>query len=332
MTPEAAMSCPLCRAGGPFDYLETYHDPIGAGDYRIHRCGGCGVIFAQPFAHPGAEWYARFSSADSYEGSAGWRFDWFLESGFGRGGRLLDVGCGTGAFLARAKAAGYDVEGVDVNPEAVAEAKARGLDARLAKLEDFAKKVPPASFDVVTMFDVLEHFDNPREMTELAASLLKPGGGLVVTTPNGLRPVPFGRDDFDYPPHHLTRWTPAALERFLRARGFRVAQTYHTYLPTWEFSRFLVTRATRAAVGVAKRVFFGRGGDGATLTRLVEEKRGIGLAPAVLGDKSRRVRVVRAFQSALGAVLAPVFLPMKLYYRLTAPGVGVTSCVLAVKI
>ena len=47
---------------------------------------------------------------------------------------------------------------------------------------------------------------------------------MAITVPNAARPLPFGREDFDLPPHHLTRWTPAALRAFLEREGFAVTR------------------------------------------------------------------------------------------------------------
>lgn len=325
--------CPSCGAAGPFTAREEHRDSINGRLYVMRLCGSCGLLFADPFEHPGAEWYARFSSADSYEGEASdWRFDWFLERGFRAGGRLLDAGCGVGYFLERARSAGYQVAGLDPNPEAVAGANSRGLEVFLGSLEEFAKTVPPESFDVVTLFDVLEHFDDPREMVRAAVSLLKPGGGLVVTTPNGRRPIPFGREAFDLPPHHLTRWEPEVLEGFLKREGLRVEFADHAYLPAGEFSRHLVDRATRACVWLVKRALYGRAAEGATLTGLIAARRGTGKAPAAfVNDKDKRRLLVRRFQALLGAATEPFFLPLRWYYRLARPGTGVSSRVLAVK-
>lgn len=327
---KAPVRCPICKKeGAAFALVERYHDPVGDKDYGSWSCPACEAVFAHPYEHPGPAWYAKFVSADSYEGLGAWRFDWALALGFKRGGRLLDVGCGTGNFLVRAREAGYRVEGVDLNPEAVGPARARGLTVHQKSLEDFAAATPAGTFDVVTMFDVIEHFDNPAEMVALAHKLLAPGGGLIVTTPNGLRPTPFGRDDFDSPPHHLTRWSPDALFALMGRHGFAVERSYFTYLPTFEFSRFFIGKATKLSLRLAKRLLYGR--SDATLTSMMKDAPPNAAVAAALGDKSRRTRIVLRFEKILSWILAPVFLPMKAFYRLRDPKAGVTTLLLAVK-
>jgi 2-polyprenyl-3-methyl-5-hydroxy-6-metoxy-1,4-benzoquinol methylase len=311
--------------------VETYHDPLGNKDYGSFLCPECEVVFANPYQHPGPEWYRQFASADSYEGLGMWRFDWFFSLGFKPGGRLLDVGCGTGNFLLRAKDKGYRVVGVDLNPGAVAAARQRGLDVQQESLEAYAAKSPGGEFDMVTMFDVIEHFDNPAEMVAIAHRLLKPGGGFIVTTPNGYRPTPFGRDDFDSPPHHLSRWTPEALENLMARYGFRTESSYYTMLPTWEFSRFFVGRATKGVLALSKRLLYGKQASSGTLTQLIDQAPKKGGIVGLIQGKDLRTRLVLRFEKVLEWILSPVFLPMKVYYRIKTPKAGCTTCLLVSK-
>lgn len=314
-------SCPVCGGAGPFAFVESWHDPVGGRDYALQRCSACEVVFAEPFEHPGAGWYARFSAGDSYEGSERKSAAWIRSLAFRPGGRLLDVGCGSGHFVAAARAMGYEAEGIDPNPNAVAAAGERGLRVRRGGLLDVKEE---GAYDVVTLLDVLEHLDDPRGALERVRALLKPGGGLILSLPNDRRPLPFGRDAFDYPPHHLTRWTPRALERFLAAHGFEVRAARHGDLPSWEFSRKPIGWLTALLLRLVKRALYGRADK--TLTELAAEK-----PSALLPAKSARTGLVMRFQRALGWLLAPVFWPLTLFYRLTRRDCGVSSFVLAVK-
>ncbi len=103
------------------------------------------------------------------------------------GGRLLDVGVGGGEFLALATAAGYEAEGVDISAAAVDLCRRRGLPARQCDLRALAAE--PSSFDCITMWDVIEHLLEPRDYVEAAVRLLRPGGLLIVKTPNVQWPV-----------------------------------------------------------------------------------------------------------------------------------------------
>jgi 2-polyprenyl-3-methyl-5-hydroxy-6-metoxy-1,4-benzoquinol methylase len=99
--------------------------------------------------------------------------------------RLLDVGCGAGTFLSDARDAGWAVSGLEINPKFPEFCRNElGLDdVKVGMISD-----PPfaeASFDVVTMLDVLEHMYNPVLSVKQCARLLKPGGIFVVKSPNG---------------------------------------------------------------------------------------------------------------------------------------------------
>lgn len=95
--------------------------------------------------------------------------------------RLLDIGTGLGALLEEAQKLGYEAEGVDVCEPLIKKARARGLRVHYKPVEELGAG---ADFDVVTMLDVIEHVTEPLKLLASARRLLKPGGRLVVYTPN----------------------------------------------------------------------------------------------------------------------------------------------------
>jgi SAM-dependent methyltransferase len=97
-----------------------------------------------------------------------------------RSGRLLDVGCAAGFFLAEAKAF-YEVQGVELSAWSSAHARdVLGLPVFTGTLQQAA--LPAAHFDVITLWDVIEHVPHPVPLLAEAARVLKPGGRLVLTT------------------------------------------------------------------------------------------------------------------------------------------------------
>jgi len=139
------------------------------------------------------------------------------------GGRLLDVGCGSGAFLAQMAALGWRTEGIDPDPAAVAGAREAGLSVTHGTLADLDPDEHGGSFDAVTLSHVIEHLHDPGENLRRISLLLRPGGLLWIATPNlealGLRR--FGRDWLGLdPPRHLVLFTRASLERLLGETGF----------------------------------------------------------------------------------------------------------------
>lgn len=98
-------------------------------------------------------------------------------------GKLLDIGSGAGLFVSVAKKSGWDAEGLDPSAWALCEAKKRfGVKVNVGNFENF--RVKSASFDAITMFDVLEHYVDPIPVLKKARKLLKDDGTLALTTIN----------------------------------------------------------------------------------------------------------------------------------------------------
>lgn len=120
-------------------------------------------------------------------------------------GKLLDVGCGDGAFLADMQNLGWDIAGVETDPEAAKTAGQRlGMEIVAGSLEN--ARLAPDSFDAVTLRHVIEHVADPVSLLRECQRILKPGGVLAITTPNldslGHRLFGSAWRDLD-PPRHL---------------------------------------------------------------------------------------------------------------------------------
>lgn len=222
--------CPLCAARAPMT-------PTGRwAEYELYDCPACGAGFCSPFKNPGPEYYEHKSDLYAVlvsEKTDPMSFEYdealaLLRGELPSGGRLLDVGCGAGGFLHRARSAGFTVAGLDFNPARAGALKAASFDVFHGGLPDYARGAAPASFDAITIFQVIEHLDEPGAWLASAKSLLKPGGLLVVGVPNRGRTFDPFKDpsiaDVDMPPHHLTRWNAAALSGLLSRAGFAVME------------------------------------------------------------------------------------------------------------
>jgi 2-polyprenyl-3-methyl-5-hydroxy-6-metoxy-1,4-benzoquinol methylase len=141
-------------------------------------------------------------------------------------GRLLDIGCGNGRFLNRMRSLGWEVAGVDFDAEAVRVAREHyGLDARCGSAD--AVGFEPASFDVVTLSHVLEHVPDPAAALARCASLLRPGGEILVWVPNFESPFRslFGAAWFPYEvPRHRWHFRPADVAALLVRAGLAVVE------------------------------------------------------------------------------------------------------------
>ena len=139
------------------------------------------------------------------------------------GGRLLEVGCGSGWQLERMKELGWSVKGIDFDPEAASAARARGLDVVVGDVREL--NLPTGSFDAVVMAHVLEHVFDPVSLLAECRRLLKPGGRLISITPNGQS---FGHRYYKAawrglePPRHIAVFTVAGLRLACQRAGLAV--------------------------------------------------------------------------------------------------------------
>jgi 2-polyprenyl-3-methyl-5-hydroxy-6-metoxy-1,4-benzoquinol methylase len=145
------------------------------------------------------------------------------------GGRLLEVGFGDGSTLARMREMGWSVVGIETDPVSVANTRALGLDTRQGALKEHA--FPDASFDAIYASHVLEHVHDPLALLQECRRILKPGGSVVMTTPNlaswGHRRFKDGWIPLD-PPRHVMLFSPRNLRTLIGKAGFRTARVRST--------------------------------------------------------------------------------------------------------
>jgi 2-polyprenyl-3-methyl-5-hydroxy-6-metoxy-1,4-benzoquinol methylase len=136
------------------------------------------------------------------------------------GGTVFEVGCGAGLQLETLASDGWDARGADIDPEAVAVARSRGLDVSVGDIRDL--DLPAGSFDAVVMAQVIEHVYDPVGLLARCAELLKPGGRLISITPNAdsMGHRLYRRDWRGLePPRHLVLYTSRALHLACRRAG-----------------------------------------------------------------------------------------------------------------
>jgi SAM-dependent methyltransferase len=260
--PSSASACIVC--GGALDYL------FDKDDFRIHRCGECGLGTVVPL--PSAEALARFY-ADAYydsDGTLGYHTEYSqLEMGLKRMyrrflarverrhdtprfERVLDVGCAFGFFLdvVEERWQPDEVVGVDVSPEAESRNRRPGRSFRAGFVEDV--DLPDGHFDFVFMGDALEHVRDPLAVADKLSRILAPGGVLLLTT------VDFGsrlarwlgpRWRLLCPPEHLFFWTRASLTRLFADRDLEVELFDYWFF----YPKPYVYQRTRAQFGFAPR-------------------------------------------------------------------------------
>lgn len=215
-----SVRCPACRAGTQRELGERH------AEWALYQCPGCGLQHFWPARNPGADWYEANSMYCARDTVVDW-LAWYQEEALrrlpARRGRLLDVGCGNGTFVAAALAQGFDAVGIDFSCTAIEMGRKHfGIEPLYClSIAQLREQFPGQLFDVVTAFEVLEHMDDVQDFLTELATVLRPGGHLVVSVPNRDR-WPRMLNEGDLPPHHFTRWNAAAMREVMGRHGLDV--------------------------------------------------------------------------------------------------------------
>lgn len=143
--------------------------------------------------------------------------------GYVQGGRLIDIGCGSGHFLDSAREAGFEVEGVEISEEAADIAKKEfGIKVSVGDLLDLEL----GRADIITMFHVIEHLGRPNEYIKRCKDMLKKNGLFVGIVPNteSSRSKLFGQSFIFDPPFHFSYFNRETLRKMLEKGGFEVLE------------------------------------------------------------------------------------------------------------
>jgi SAM-dependent methyltransferase len=216
--------------------LDQYRD---VDQTTLFTCGACGFGIFMPTVVGTDEFYQELSGAGlgSYYSRETWEHRQALDD-LQAYRSILEVGCGAGYFLERLQQQGKEVQGVELNAAAAACAQQRQVPVEAAPLEDFAAEHRDR-FEAVCLFQVIEHVAAPLDFLGHALTCLKSGWRLILSVPNmaGI----LGRMDPlvpNVPPHHVTRWTPAALG--MLPRHFPLELVALRYEPAYNFLRLYV--------------------------------------------------------------------------------------------
>lgn len=303
---DEAVACPACSEMTGCVFLEVFHQA------SLYACLKCDLHFWHPVIMPNADWYemtyqGRDQTAMPLE--PGHRL-FLADPKAPKHGRLLDLGCGTGNFLAVARDAGFDVSGIEFDPAAVRFAHQHyGLQEVFAlRPEQFRQTRPQEYFDIVTFFEVLEHQDKPRQFLNVAKDLLASRGFLALSVPNRCR-WQKGIEPLDYPPNHLTRWSPTALQNLLEREGFEVLSMRQEPLGSRRAAQVL---SMATPTGLVSRVAGERPAMLSDLTDMKPQEAQATVKRLATGTRHRMAGRLAQFKTLAMLPLALVLLP---YFR-----------------
>jgi len=192
----------------------------------LWRCAGCGFEFFDPALAGNSLFYQCLDSAEYYTPGRP-EFSRTVRMAAQAGlANVLDVGCGAGDFLDLARTSGLKTFGLELNPAGAAKARAKGHVIFDRLLPDVPADASPGGFDLITLFQVLEHVPDPVGILKQAAALLKLGGYISVAVPfkSGLyRHLPW--DPAQWPPHHISRWGLKDFQTLSKQTGLRLAES-----------------------------------------------------------------------------------------------------------
>ncbi len=223
------VNCPVCKAKTSKLFGEKY-------SFKLVTCDGCGFVYINPRPTPSAmENYYANSKASAYFQTniigpteanrlrliVTPRLN-YINNKFPNKGSWLDIGCSTASLISEAKNDGWQVTGLDFEKTAIAAAEAKGVQMLTKPIEDLNIQ---NQYDLISLFEVLEHLSNPRETLEACFKANTTGGSIVITIPNieGFEFETLGMSHSNIcPPSHLNHFSPSTLPKLLSDIGYEI--------------------------------------------------------------------------------------------------------------
>lgn len=234
-------TCPWCGTASDKLYLKLKDYFLSQEKFEIMECPQCGLLFTVPRPSPqqigkyykSDEYYSHQQNKNGfipriYENVKTFNLKNKVSMAIGGlpHGKLLDIGCGVGDFLVQVKKQGWEIAGIEPSDDAKLIAKDRLGFTPLTPSESV--NLQKHSFDVITLWHVLEHIDDLEFQTSEIYRLLKPGGRLIIALPN------YQSFDCQYykdkwaawdVPRHLNHFAPNTLRAIITSLDFQVIDT-----------------------------------------------------------------------------------------------------------
>jgi len=237
---EGLLTCPVCESRDSVR-IESFRS------FTIRRCAACGVDFADPMAYDETAYKLAYEGA-SLEDQSDYKaisdsIQSYIEKGDIKGlkgvipafypfvlkavrraisptGLVLDVGCGSGVFLALLKNANMRGLGMDVAPLPIQVLKRLGFAAHVGSVEDVPSS--EGNPEAVCALELIEHLPDPVGFLRSIRDRFPQARCFIsVPCPSRVALRHGRRESFDYPPHHLTRWSSESLKFALTKAGYR---------------------------------------------------------------------------------------------------------------
>lgn len=240
---EEVINCPVCKSTEKKFFLSCTDFTVSKEIFQIQECGNCGFRFTSPRPAPSqlGHYYKSeeyVSHSDTRKGIVNRLYHWVrsytlikkvqLVLRFSRRGKILDFGCGTGAFLDVCKKGKWEIYGIEPDADArnIAREKS-GVEASESK-EAFDLSHPGLKLDAITLWHVLEHIPDLDNWFGFIEKHLAPNGTLFVAVPNcaSYDAKKFGEFWAAYDvPRHLWHFTPKDIESLFKKHGYRLIRT-----------------------------------------------------------------------------------------------------------
>jgi 2-polyprenyl-3-methyl-5-hydroxy-6-metoxy-1,4-benzoquinol methylase len=229
--------CELCGSNQAQELFVGADRLLGVpGEFRVQQCTACGLIYTNPRPTSEAirDYYPDTYGVYAPEGGQAVRLSIYhqrLARKLSRiktsQRRVLDIGCGDGAFLTEMKALGWQCKGLEMDEKAAKRARdERGLDIVNSTIE--GARFESGSFDLIVLSHVLEHVPHPRQALRWVREWLTDDGYLFVTLPNvdSWERRRFGKDWYPWDiPRHFTHFSPSTLSKLMAEEGFKPLST-----------------------------------------------------------------------------------------------------------
>ena len=236
-----SVCCIFCRKNETHSLFLASGTMPNRGQFQLARCVACRLIYLNP--RPSAEelktYYPAWTVSAEQEALAEvtpeetrkremWKYHLLPANLKKGGGSVLDIGAGAGEFLYLMREKGWQTTGVEPSPVTSRYAReAFGLEVLTGTLPEVV--FSPESFDLITLWDVLEHLPDPLDVMKKVASLLKESGKVVFSTPNieGLPARWFKNAWYTNVPRHLYFFSPGTLQLLLQQSGLELTAIRH---------------------------------------------------------------------------------------------------------